>query len=75
MNGQKLQGTATTEEVHTFLEARGRTVSCGSSIMVPNHITDALPCPVQTAYPLFNKVYQIAFEGLPAAELTKDLGA
>lgn len=48
LNGQKLQGTATTEEVHNFLVARKRVY----------------------AYPLFEKVYQIAFEGLPPTELT-----
>ncbi|EKD03459.1 glycerol-3-phosphate dehydrogenase (NAD+) [Trichosporon asahii var. asahii CBS 8904] len=51
LNGQKLQGTATAEEVNRFLEARGRT----------------------EAYPLFEKVYRIAFEGLPPQELVKGL--
>lgn len=51
LNGQKLQGTATAEEVHTFLVARNRV----------------------SAYPLFEKVYQIAFEGMPASQLVKGL--
>lgn len=51
MNGQKLQGTATAEEVHAFLTARKR-----------SH-----------GYPLFEKVYKIAFEGLAAKELVVGL--
>ena len=51
LKGQKLQGTATAEEVHNFLFARRRT----------------------KGYPLFEKVYQICFEGLPPAELVKGL--
>jgi len=51
LNGQKLQGTATAEEVHAFLKARGSV----------------------DKYPLFHKVYRIAFEGLPPAELVKGL--
>lgn len=51
LNGQKLQGTATAEEVHNFLEARQRLAG----------------------YPLFDKVYQIAFKELPVAELVKGL--
>jgi glycerol-3-phosphate dehydrogenase (NAD+) len=51
LNGQKLQGTATAEEVHNFLLARKRV----------------------NGYPLFNKVYQIAFEGLSPSELVKGL--
>jgi glycerol-3-phosphate dehydrogenase (NAD+) len=51
LNGQKLQGTATTEEVHNFLLARKRVHK----------------------YPLFEKVYQIAFEGASVQELVKGL--
>lgn len=51
LNGQKLQGTATAEEVHNFLLARKRV----------------------RGYPLFEKVYQIAFEGLAPGELVKGL--
>lgn len=51
LNGQKLQGTATAEEVHTFLVARNRV----------------------GAYPLFDKVYRIAFEGMAPAHLVKGL--
>lgn len=51
LNGQKLQGTATAEEVNAFLSAR-----------------DAV-----SKYPLFEKVYRIAFEGMPPAELVKGL--
>ncbi|KAK4683441.1 glycerol-3-phosphate dehydrogenase (NAD+), partial [Tremellales sp. Uapishka_1] len=51
LNGQKLQGTATAEEVNAFLVARKRV----------------------HAYPLFEKVYQIAFEGMPAKQLVVGL--
>jgi glycerol-3-phosphate dehydrogenase (NAD+) len=51
LNGQKLQGTATAEEVHNFLLARKRV----------------------KAYPLFEKVYKIAFEGLSPDQLVKGL--
>ncbi|WOO85264.1 Glycerol-3-phosphate dehydrogenase [NAD(+)] 2 [Vanrija pseudolonga] len=51
LNGQKLQGTATAEEVHAFLKAHGRVA----------------------AYPLFERVYQIAFNGMPPAQLVKGL--
>lgn len=51
LNGQKLQGTATAEEVHTFLKAHDRVA----------------------AYPLFERVYQIAFNGMPPAQLVKGL--
>ncbi|KAK6905748.1 glycerol-3-phosphate dehydrogenase (NAD(+)) [Kwoniella mangroviensis CBS 8507] len=51
LNGQKLQGTATAEEVHNFLRARKRT----------------------HAYPLFEKVYQISYEGLPPKALVQGL--
>ena len=47
LNGQKLQGTATAEEVNTFLTARKRA----------------------HAYPLFEKVYKISFQGLPVKEI------
>ncbi|KAK1926761.1 glycerol-3-phosphate dehydrogenase [Papiliotrema laurentii] len=47
LNGQKLQGTATAEEVNTFLTARRRA----------------------HAYPLFEKVYKISFQGLPVKEI------
>lgn len=51
LNGQKLQGTATTEEVHNFLLARKRV----------------------KGYPLFEKVYKIAFEGANVRELVVGL--
>ncbi|KAL1410639.1 hypothetical protein Q8F55_004656 [Vanrija albida] len=51
LNGQKLQGTATAEEVHAFLQAHGRV----------------------DGYPLFERVYQIAFKGLAPAQLVKGL--
>lgn len=51
LNGQKLQGTATAEEVNRFLVARKRV----------------------KGYPLFEKVYKIAFEGLPPKELVTGL--
>jgi glycerol-3-phosphate dehydrogenase (NAD+) len=51
LNGQKLQGTVTAEEVNRFLVARRRT----------------------KGYPLFEKVYKIAYEGMPVPELFKDL--
>lgn len=51
LNGQKLQGTVTAEEVNRFLVARRRV----------------------KGYPLFEKVYRIAFEGMPPAELFKGL--
>lgn len=51
LNGQKLQGTATAEEVHNFLLARRRV----------------------RAYPLFEKVYRISFEGMSPKELVKGL--
>ncbi|WVR05919.1 glycerol-3-phosphate dehydrogenase (NAD(+)) [Kwoniella sp. DSM 27419] len=51
LNGQKLQGTATAEEVHNFLRARKRVY----------------------AYPLFEKVYQIAFEGMAPKQLVQGL--
>jgi glycerol-3-phosphate dehydrogenase (NAD+) len=47
LNGQKLQGTATAEEVNAFLVARKRV----------------------HAYPLFEKVYKIAFEGMRPKDL------
>jgi hypothetical protein len=43
LNGQLLQGTLTTKEVHNFLVSRKRTY----------------------AYPLFEAVYAISFEGRP----------
>lgn len=49
LNGQKLQGTITAEQVHKLLSAKG----------------------IIDDFPLFNTVYKIAFEGLPAEELTK----
>jgi glycerol-3-phosphate dehydrogenase (NAD+) len=51
LNGQKLQGTATAEEVHAFLTARKRV----------------------KGYPLFEKVYLIAFKGLSSKELVVGL--
>lgn len=51
LNGQKLQGTATAEEVNAFLVARKRA----------------------HAYPLFEKVYKIAFEGMPPKNLVVGL--
>ncbi|WVQ85391.1 glycerol-3-phosphate dehydrogenase (NAD(+)) [Cryptococcus sp. DSM 104549] len=51
LNGQKLQGTATAEEVNAFLVARKR-----------SH-----------AYPLFEKVYKIAFEGVAPKNLVVGL--
>jgi glycerol-3-phosphate dehydrogenase (NAD+) len=51
LNGQKLQGTLTAQEIYTFLKLRNRT----------------------DGYPLFCKVYQIAFEGLDPHELFTDL--
>jgi glycerol-3-phosphate dehydrogenase (NAD+) len=51
LNGQKLQGTLTAEEVNRFLVARRRT----------------------KGYPLFEKVYKIAFEGMPVKELVQGL--
>ncbi|WVQ97429.1 glycerol-3-phosphate dehydrogenase (NAD(+)) [Kwoniella sp. CBS 9459] len=51
LNGQKLQGTATAEEVHNFLRARKRV----------------------HAYPLFEKVYQISFEGMAPKQLVNGL--
>ncbi|KAL7424749.1 hypothetical protein Q5752_000433 [Cryptotrichosporon argae] len=51
LNGQKLQGTATAEEVNAFLVARKRV----------------------RAYPLFERVFNIAFNGLPAKELVRGL--
>ncbi len=51
LNGQKLQGTATAEEVNRFLVARKRV----------------------RGYPLFEKVYKIAFEGVSPKELVKGL--
>ncbi|WVQ70877.1 glycerol-3-phosphate dehydrogenase (NAD(+)) [Cryptococcus sp. DSM 104548] len=51
LNGQKLQGTATAEEVNAFLVARKRA----------------------HAYPLFEKVYKIAFEGLPVKNIVVGL--
>lgn len=51
LNGQKLQGTATAEEVHAFLTARNRVA----------------------AYPLFEKVYRIAFDGMAPGQLVKGL--
>jgi glycerol-3-phosphate dehydrogenase (NAD+) len=47
LNGQKLQGTATAEEVNNFLVARRRA----------------------HAYPLFEKVYKIAFQGMNVKEI------
>lgn len=49
LNGQKLQGTITTEQVHKLLSAKG----------------------IVDDFPLFNTVYKITFEGLPAEELTQ----
>nr|ODN79082.1 glycerol-3-phosphate dehydrogenase (NAD(+)) [Cryptococcus depauperatus CBS 7841] len=51
LNGQKLQGTATAEEVNAFLVARKRA----------------------HAYPLFEKVYKISFEGMPPKQLVVGL--
>lgn len=51
LNGQKLQGTATAEEVNRFLVARKRA----------------------HAYPLFEKVYKIAFEGMAPKDLVVGL--
>lgn len=51
LNGQKLQGTLTAQEVFDFLEARGRL----------------------EAYPLFEKVYRISFEGMDPKRLFEDL--
>lgn len=51
LNGQKLQGTATAEEVNRFLTARKRV----------------------KGYPLFEKVYKIAFEGTPVKEIVQGL--
>jgi glycerol-3-phosphate dehydrogenase (NAD+) len=51
LNGQKLQGTATAEEVNAFLTARKRV----------------------KGYPLFEKVYLIAFKGLSPKELVVGL--
>ncbi|KAK0221436.1 NAD-dependent glycerol-3-phosphate dehydrogenase C-terminus-domain-containing protein [Armillaria fumosa] len=51
LNGQKLQGTLTAQEVFDFLEARGRL----------------------EAYPLFEKVYRISFEGMDPKKLFEDL--
>ncbi|KAK8865959.1 glycerol-3-phosphate dehydrogenase (NAD(+)) [Kwoniella newhampshirensis] len=51
LNGQKLQGTATAEEVNNFLVARKRA----------------------HAYPLFEKVYKIAFEGMSPKQLVVGL--
>lgn len=47
LNGQLLQGTSTSKEVHQFLVARKRTY----------------------AYPLFEMVYKISFEGVPANQI------
>lgn len=49
LNGQKLQGTITTLQVHKLLEAKG----------------------LVTEFPLFHTVYRIAFEGVPAEDLTQ----
>ena len=51
LNGQKLQGTVTAEEVNTFLTARRRVY----------------------AYPLFEKVYLIAFKGMSPKEIVVGL--
>lgn len=51
LNGQKLQGTATAEEVNRFLVARRKA----------------------DKYPLFTRVYKIAFEGMKPQELLKGL--
>ncbi|KAK0189471.1 NAD-dependent glycerol-3-phosphate dehydrogenase C-terminus-domain-containing protein [Armillaria mellea] len=51
LNGQKLQGTLTSQEVFEFLEARGRL----------------------EGYPLFEKVYRIAFEEMDPKRLFEDL--
>lgn len=51
LNGQKLQGTITSEEIFKFLSARGRL----------------------EGYPLFEKVYRIAFEGMDVKALFDDL--
>lgn len=51
LNGQKLQGTATAEEVNAFLAARNAV----------------------DKFPLFDKVYRIAFDGLHPSELVKGL--
>lgn len=48
LNGQKLQGTITTEQVHKLLAAKG----------------------IVDDFPLFYTTYRIAFEGMPAEELT-----
>ena len=48
LNGQKLQGTLTAQEVFTILDHHKMTEE----------------------YPLFTKVYRIAYEGLPPAEIT-----
>lgn len=47
LNGQLLQGTSTSKEVHQFLVARKRTY----------------------AYPLFEMVYRISFEGVPPNQI------
>lgn len=51
LNGQKLQGVVTTDEIVTFLRHKGR----------------------EDAYPLFSRVYKIAFEGMDPRELFTDL--
>ncbi|KAL7412865.1 NAD-dependent glycerol-3-phosphate dehydrogenase C-terminus-domain-containing protein [Mrakia frigida] len=51
LDGQKLQGTVTSEEIYKFLEARGRV----------------------EGYPLFEKVYRIAFEGLDVKSMFEGL--
>lgn len=51
LNGQKLQGTITAEEIFKFLQGRGRL----------------------DGFPLFDKVYRIAFEGLDPHEMFEDL--
>ncbi|KAF7971498.1 hypothetical protein HWV62_20964 [Athelia sp. TMB] len=48
LNGQKLQGTITTAQVHKLLAAKG----------------------IVDDFPLFYTTYRIAFEGMPAEELT-----
>jgi len=49
LNGQKLQGTLTCQEVHEILEARQ----------------------IAEEFPLFNAVYEIAFNGAPLGDLTR----
>lgn len=70
LRGQKLQGVGTAQEVHHFLSERGKLDECVCFcfvLQIKGSNKDF------ASFPLFTTIYRIAFEGLPPADLLKNI--